>query len=216
MKEISNSALALMVVMAIVISAFGTFLGLSKLNQLGTGITGFATTASGTANLTVPASADISLIDNLNALGTLRINETNTSDIVDDYITVRNDGSVNVTIQVYAATQGSSSQYPNYQGWGPFASVSTDYSGCQESTPPESCFFIKCNSSQSGTQTNTTQCNNTYYALYNASGQADLLARLNFVDTVDEAVFGVNVTVPLGEPSGNKQQTLTFSASQST
>jgi hypothetical protein len=77
--------------------------------------------------------------------------------------------------------------------------------------------MVKCNSSISG-----YDCNHTYYRLDNStSDAAQLIVDLSNEDTVvngwrmDEATFGVNVTVPLGEPSGQKIQSVIILATDS-
>ncbi len=207
MKEMSNSTLALLVVSAIVVSVFGTLMSINRLNLLtgGAGVTGFATTATGTANLSVSASAAISFSDSLIEIGTLLPNQTNSSDDKNDWWRVLNDGGVNVSIEVYATSQGSGT-YLNNRGLGPFSTSTASTSGCiVPSTFVHTCFKIKCNSTATG-----LQCNNTYYPLWNQTGQNIMLIDLSYVDGSDYAVFGVNVTVPISEPSGNKQQQVTF------
>ncbi len=207
MKEISNSTLALMVVAAILVSVFGSFLSLSKLNQLD-GATGYATSATGKANLTVSAESSISIAtDDVIELGTLAVNETNTSDILNDWWTIENTGGVNVSVSLFYGTQGSGT-YANEKGFGPFSTETTQSGGCVDRLGDaiHTCFQVKCNSSLSG-----YDCNNTYYPLPASTG-GNLIVDLDYDPGVDLAVFGVNVTVPLDEPAGNKEQTVTFDA----
>lgn len=193
MKEVSNSTIALLVVLTIVVSVFGTMLSITRLSEVGiTGMLSNNATAVGAANLTVPASAFINLSDSLVELGSINPDFTNTSDDKDDWFFVRNDGSVNVSIDIYDA-----SQYTATAGSGPFSSLSTGI-GCLGQNP-RTCFMVKCNSTQSG-----YSCNNSYYAMPVSSG-TNFIVDLSNVDSQDEAVFGINVTVPQGEEAGNKQ-----------
>jgi len=208
MKQISNSTLALFVVLAIVVSVFGTLVSLSKLNQID-GISGmFSATASGKANLTVQSSAYINLTDDLIEFGTLDVAASNSSDHIDDWFRIRNDGSVNISVKVYdhASDPQSLSVLGDTAGMGPFSAAVAG--GCMVTSPDVTCFLIKCNSTLSG-----FDCNNTYYSLPTGSGASgDFLIDLDNDDDIDDAVFGVNVTVPLAEGPGNKEQQITFEA----
>ncbi|MBD3163713.1 hypothetical protein GF323_00770 [Candidatus Woesearchaeota archaeon] len=214
MREISNSTLALMVVAAIIVSVFGTFMSLSKLNQL-SGPTGFATSETGKANLTVSSTASISLVDDLIEMGTMDHNQTNWSYHlgIEDYWHVENNGGVNISIEIYSTAQGPGGTYEANQGIGPFITASTanDDSGCLKSDFNHSCFMVRCNSSLSGT------CDATYYPLSNntAGNNNKHLVDLDYQDSVDDAYFDINVTVPYGEPSGNKEIDVTFFAASS-
>jgi len=226
MKEISNSTLALLVVVAIVVSVFGILISLSKMSQQGAGgITGmFTSQLTGSANLTVPSTASIKWVagnGDVNStsinLGNVFPNATNTSDTANDFWTIENDGSVKVAIRISSSpfNQGglASGVYTNSTGYGPFLSNTSIATGCvNPTTLNHTCFMVKCNSTQSG-----IGCGNAYYPLGNETVTS---ARL-FVDDLeagddrDEVAFGVNVTVPLGEPSGQKIQYVTINAADS-
>ncbi|MBR9699937.1 hypothetical protein GOV09_05760 [Candidatus Woesearchaeota archaeon] len=221
MRELSNSSLALMVVLAIVISAFGTFMSMSKLSEIGgaVGLTGFATTDTGRANLTVPGGAFIVVFDDEIDLHVIQINKTNASGYgvnwVDDWWRIQNDGGVNFSVEVYidvaSGQLSGSGTYSGQRGWGPFNSTTSVATGCVDPTEVlHTCFRVKCNSTDSG-----DQCNNTYYSIYNKSGQAVLLNDLSYIDGSDIASFGINATVPPGEPAGTKIQFVTFEAAES-
>jgi len=201
MKEINNSTLALFVVMAIVVSVFGTLLSLNKLNQLGdTSITGMLSTTAtqtGTANLTVPSVAAINLTNNTVELGVIPVEEYNDSYNKDDYFRVRNDGTVNVSIQVKDASQLNQGLVDR-NGTGPFTSITTS-GGCLATTPA-TCFMIWCNKTQSG-----RNCNTTDKIAMRTEYTTVFLWALNSSDGSDVVWFGVNATVPRNEPSGKKQ-----------
>ena len=131
MKQISNEALLSLLVISIVVSVVGTVSNLNKINSLtpgfgGTypGVTGLASTGTGSVNLTIPSTASITLIDSTIDFGTCSPNGTiganlssndssaswgwpgactvNGSEPTDvDYFTLQNDGNddVNVSIQ---------------------------------------------------------------------------------------------------------------------
>jgi hypothetical protein len=72
--EISNKTLAILLIGAIAVSLFGTFVSLSKLNQLrGPGITGMATT--GQVNVTIQGKQSFTVRSNVN-FGILQPNST--------------------------------------------------------------------------------------------------------------------------------------------
>jgi len=216
MKELSNSTLALFVVTAIVISVFGTMLSVTKLNDVGlTGMASTTSTQTGTANLSVPATAYINLTDTLIAFGVMEIGGQNDSENANDWWMVRNDGSVNISIRVYSPggddQDGSGSPVA---GSGPFTSQTTGQ-GCLAQSSLAACFMVKCQNSSAVDAT----CNTTYDALpVSASGATSRLLINNLLpqpSANDTAFFGVNVTVPADEPSGNKEQTVTFFAEES-
>jgi hypothetical protein len=204
MKEISNSTLAMLVVLAITVSVFSTLVSLNRLNVLGggVGLTGFATTDIGIANVTVSATASINLTDRSVDLGTVTVMFSNDSDVRNDYFMLKNIGGVNVSIVAFSAAQAE-------DGRGAFTTTS-DSGGCIDPNP-DRCFEIKCNSSRTG-----FDCNDTYYVLYDTTGEAqDLVWDLSYVEGNDTATFGVNATVPPGEGAGLRSLGITFEAASS-
>ena len=224
MEDLSNATLAMFVVAAIAISVFGTMLSLSKLTDLSiTGLLSTNTSATGYANLSVPASSFINLTDTRIDLGQLDVGARNTSYTKNDWWTVRNDGTVNISIRIYStSTDDQNGNGTATDGRGPFSSTTTA-AGCLNNfgtvNIPNACFTVACNSTQSGNSTNNTAlCNTTYDALpINANGAASRLLAVNLSPTasIDQAVFGVNITVPEAEPAGLKEQDVTFLAAQS-
>jgi hypothetical protein len=140
MKEISNITLALLVVGTMIVSVFGTFISLNKITQFNNlgGVTGLAL-GTGIANLTVPESTTFELDDSLIELRELSVstdsvNNTNTSESVDDWWILRNVGTVNISIRIYShASSDQNVGGPQVAGRGPFTSSSVD-KGCLNSS----------------------------------------------------------------------------------
>jgi hypothetical protein len=211
MKEMSNSTLALFVIVAIVISIFGTLASLTKLNQLGTGagLTGMISqnaTVSGKANLSIPTSIWINATDNLVEIGSLNPGETNASDNKNDWWIVKNVGSVNISIDIYEHSTYAQDEI----GTGPFDQATT--SGCTDGAEPHTCFQIRCHNSTSSWST----CNTTWYGLPTEVDGNPLLKVLPPSEPNDTAWFGANVTIPLNTPSGTYTQQVLFHAAEST
>lgn len=121
--DLSNKALALILVAAIVVSLGGTLVSLDKLSSLG-GITGYATTTdTGTAQLTINGSVVITFVNNsidwgtgytnttgagiqyceMDSEGTMGANCTDFTTVSDGFW-IRNDGNVNVTLELLSNT----------------------------------------------------------------------------------------------------------------
>ena len=201
MKEMSNSTLALMVVAAILVSIIGSFISLTKLSEIGA--TGYASSGTGLANLSVPSTVDITVVDQLIELGTVEQGQANDSDQADiqDFWLVNNTGSVNVSLRIRDTSQ-------NAEGAGDGTNGFTGTTGCAAT---DTCFYIKCNSTQSG-----YDCNDTYYTTETAYGRYyiyDLSS--DAADAGPQAVFGVNISVPDNEQAGNKEWTVDIQGAQS-
>ena len=232
MREISNTGLVLLVVAAIVVSIGGTIFSISKIGQQPSNIiiTGLATSGIGTANLTVDTTASITLADDAINLGTIKPYDSNDSYQKNDFWKVNNDGSVNVSIQVYGTQQNG-----NGRGRGPFTTA-TSAGGCLNNvttlslpgysfSSSSSCFQIRCNSTLSAVNAsvNNIGCNATtnWTVLPAVAGQEVFIFDLDYRaggggnSVGDNATFAVNVTVPPDEPSGAKSQAVTFLAASS-
>ena len=218
MREISNSTLALLVVLAIVVSVFGSLMSLNRLDQLRGfgGITGLiATNATpvGRANLSVEAAVYLNLTadSEMIQLGVIDLGYGNDSITVDDYWHLINDGSVNVSIVVYSALQDNTDDGLK-NGSGIFSAESKPAGSCLEADP-STCFQIKCNTTESGYDCNSS----VWYPLQTdaAAGGEVYLFDLGPADASDEAWFAVNVTVPLAEPAGEKTLQVFFKAANS-
>lgn len=130
MKQISSKALMTLLVASVVVSVVGTVINFSKLSQLiplgsGQELTGFATTGTGTVNVTIASVASIVMSDNIIDFGSCGPNSsvgsnlsTNNSGLSwgapgvctlngtapanTDFFVIQNDGNkeVNISIQI--------------------------------------------------------------------------------------------------------------------
>ena len=93
--DLSNKSLALILVVAIVISLGGTIVSLDRLNKLNPhGFTGFATgNATGTANFSLQTNVVITFVNSLVNFGTGYVNATNNS----NYCEITTNGTFNGT-----------------------------------------------------------------------------------------------------------------------
>ena len=188
MAEPSNKALASLLVVLIVISGVSLFIVITK--TAGPGITGYASsTGVGVTNVTVSEATYINVTDNFINLGVLEPGSTNNSENVADYFNVQNDGSVDINISVYDEAS-------------PFSGT-----GCK--TTPNSCYQVHGVSASGGsidaTYTNVPR---------NATTQHGVCFDVPFVDGVDtdDCEIGVQMTIPVDEPSGTKSATMTIVA----
>ena len=225
MEDLSNATLAMFVVAAIAISVFGTLLSLSKINdfQSITGMLSTNTTSTAYANLSIAANAYINITDTYIQFGQIDIvSGRNSSQGIQDFWIVRNDGTVNISLRVYSTSaDDQNGNGTATSGRGPFSSTSTN-TGClaQKSEGPtnytakEACFLVAC----VFVNVSYGACNRTYDALpVNALGAGSrfLVVNLSNIDGNDTAFLGVNVSIPDSEPAGNKEQDVVFLASQS-
>jgi hypothetical protein len=220
MKQISNSMLALMVVMSIVISALGTFLSINKIGQTGWQYTGMAT-GTARANLTVPQIEGLEIFTELIQLGSIipsngSINYSNDSEAKQSWWGVKNTGTTNISIRIYSNSGtddqiGASDTRP---GRGPFTAATGSTAGdCMNSSDlSRRCFMVHCYNVSFSTGTAWPNCNATYEALPLNGGTGGgstsriLLSKLGSETANSTAYFGVNVTIPKGETSGDKLQ----------
>lgn len=185
---VSNSILAGLVAIALVISVGGLIITATSIQQAS--ITGAAT---GYANVTVATTVAISLTVYDVSFGSMQVNENNdTSDSIPPPFEVQNDGNVDVNVSVYATDLWNATGYqnptPNYLG----KCRDKDTSACG-----------------AGSVTSYTQIANTTNTTWYP------IRQLRFPAAFDEAYFDINVTVPMEEPPGPKSSTVTFTAIQS-
>ena len=196
MKEISNQAIAVLVVVSIVVSGVGMILAMSKLSEFDEmGLTGFAVvknaTGHGRANVTVPTRVYIEVLDGIIEFGTMDVGDNNNSQSISDYFTVENDGNVEIDIEA-------------------FAEQSIFTTGVNCSTVPNDCYQIACATNQSGF------CNLTYRNIQaNASSAQFIMTNMDFRAQWDEIQIGVNITIPEDELAGDKSGVITIAATQS-
>jgi len=216
MNALSRSVTVL-AVFAIVLSFFGFLASLGVLYP-GT-ITGAATTGTGEVNITVPAAADISMLNNsVNFTGTL-VGEnkvsTNGSDLTSACVGpdgcgfgIKNDGTVFVNITSAESAIDPLFESPQYNTASHFTlntSLGADLYG-----------DMPYNSSV-GYPRHTDYSTTESWAPVNYS--ACIVCQLNYTAEIsgpyywyDVAFVHVNVTVPEGEPAGAKGTTVTFTA----
>ena len=189
MKEVSNKAIGILVILAIAVSVTGMTVALNKIDSMPQ-ITGWASsTGTGQTDVTVAATTYITVPDGYIDLGTLEPGQTNNSDTVNDYFTVQNDGSKNVNLSVYDAN--------------------SLFSGTGCSSTPNTCYQAKGASNQSGI------AYTTYQQVQNDAGTAYVvISDLSYTDSQDEATIGVKATVPTDEPAGAKTTSMTIVATQ--
>ncbi|MBU1245571.1 MAG: hypothetical protein ABIJ20_02615 [Nanoarchaeota archaeon] len=184
-KKISNNLLSVLLSFAILTSVVGILASMNILSPL----TGAATSANATVNISVTSIASCTMADthiNFTALARGATNwseATNSSGygMVNDWHTLENDGNTNLTITV----------------WGSEA--------LWDSTNNDANWMARCNNTQSGT------CTTTYANVPNTVGSAiTVLTGLEPLDASDLASFGLNVTAPNDELTGSKSGTLTY------
>lgn len=206
---ISNDALAVLVVVAIVLTV-GSF-GLSAgLFGGGVPITGYAST-TGTATATVSATTVLTFTVSTVAFGTLDLgNQSDTSDGTPAPFTLQNDGSVdaNITISstnLFSTKPTSDNSNDGYLAFYSF-NATWDEAGTTGSTAfpsNNSASFINVNSSATG-------------GWRSMPGAARWMANCtDFSITSDALDIHINVTVPADEPSGAKSATVTVVSTQS-
>ncbi len=186
--KISNNSLAVLLVVAIVASVSGTWLSINFMDS----ITGAATSGSGTANLTVASVTSCSMLDNIVEFGSMARNEWNDSIDVNetvrgDWISIENDGNVNITVLVNSTNDLWTSQSAPTAYWGIFCAYSED---------------------------DNATCNGTNVSIpAGTDAPHTIIIGLSPVDDVDNISLGFNVTVPSDELSGDKNGTVLFTCS---
>ncbi len=187
--KISNNTLSVLLVVAIITSISGTWLSISFMDS----ITGAATSGSGTTNLTVASVTSCTMLDNIVEFGSMARNEWNSSDDVNesgvkgDWISVENDGNVNITILVNSTNDL----------W-------------QTQSAPTAYWAVFCQNSQDDNAT----CNNTNTNIPSGTGAPHtIVIGLSPINDVDNVSLGFNVTVPSDEVTGAKNGTVLFTCS---
>ena len=125
MGQISNQALTVLVLAAVVVSVAGTIVSINKVNQIFSGeVTGMAASTTGIVNVTLASIASIAIDDGQITFGSCLPNgsvgcnatSNSTGDpgccssngIWPDNITVRNDGNTNINVTVQTNILASS------------------------------------------------------------------------------------------------------------
>lgn len=208
-NEKLNQGLVVMLVAAIVVSIGSTLISLNKLSLIG-GITGFATSDTGTVQFQVNESTSIVLTDNTVDFGTCVLNTsglvTYDSDVVtgnsnssfncdglstEDYMVLENNGNVNVSVTLESSVNGPGlTQSPTSRGEFWFK-AGNDEAG-------------SCTSGLASTWTNISQASPTTYTV---------CSHLINVDTNDAIKIWYRIVLPDDTPSGTTHSaSITFNA----
>jgi len=184
-NEISNNVLAVLVGIGIVVSLVGVVFFANSASITGAPIVNVSS-ATGTTSLGVRGNLVLTLTDNAINLGDLELGETESSEDVNDFFTVQNDGSNDFDVYAYGTAS-------------PFTSPTNGANAI-----PNNYYQIHANSSESGT------ANYTYGNVPLQENKVLLVDALNKQNSQDAANIGVKVIIPSDEPEGSKSATLTI------
>jgi len=181
-----NNVLIVLIIFSILISLGGTWLTLGRLSP----IIGYGAGASGTTTVSVGESIDITLYNSTVAFGSMDIGDYNdTTDNSPTYFNISNDGSVYINVTASATDL-----------WGTQSNPSTYFNiSCRNETW-WSCDDAHSNDSSSSNPIGTVA--------------SIVIGGLPFNDTNDSVRVDIYVLVPVGEASGAKSSTVTFTASK--
>jgi hypothetical protein len=185
-NELSKNTLIMLGLIAFVVSMFSTVALLSP-----GGITGFVTQQIGSANVTVKGAVAITL-PTAQVVFRNEADETNNTlnaTAGPEPITVKNDGNVNVDVNL---TWGA-----DYSGFWAGTSAATDLQW--------GCAYVGQNASQCNNKSWMDDVNTTNFQAVNA---------LNYSDTNDTVHIHVRIHVPSDETPGKKNTTITIDATE--
>lgn len=186
MQDISNKALAELVLLAVVVSLAGTLVTISQLNPVTGGVTG-------QAKVNVTAVVAISLPVNSVDFGTLfqGASESTTDDSPAPLL-IQNDGGVDVNI--------SASGTPLFSGTGGGDNTAS--------------FQYKARVNPSETGSFNTGSSVMSFTNVTTSVLTGFINQLKYGDSADSAYIDLQVKIPMDESLGQKNATLTFTAIQ--
>lgn len=199
---ISNDALAVLVVVAIVLTV-GSFGLNAGFFGGGVPVTGFAST-TGTATATVSATTVLTFTVSSIAFGSLDLgNQSDTADGSPAPFTLQNDGSVDANITISATNLFSTKPTSDNSNDGYLAFYSFNVTVNEAGTVPfTNSTYLAVNTSQTG-------------SWKSMPGAARWIANCtDFSITSDALNIDINVTVPRDEPSGSKSSTVTVVSTQ--
>ncbi|MBI2136834.1 hypothetical protein HYU06_07215 [Candidatus Woesearchaeota archaeon] len=149
-------------------------------------------TGTGTTSFTIVSNIILNLNDSTVSLGSLTINQNRSSEDVNDWFNIINEGTIAFNLYAYGATIFNS----------PFLTSTNNANRI-----PNNYYLIHANTSLSGT------ANTTYRPVPATIANKTLLVQsLNYVDGLDSAKIGILVLVPSDEPAGAKSATVTLYA----
>ena len=191
MVEISNKAISILVITAILISLVGIFMGKE-------GITGMASAENQTTqvSLYVTSGVDINLTDNSVSFGNMLNEGWNNSETVNDNITAENVGSTIIDVEYWA----NQSLFVKKNG-------TTNQNNPSRGDPDES-FKIKVLNVGGCSENNVTSYTNA------TIGFSNIKALVGDCANGDKFTVGFEVYVPNYEPAGSKISTVYFRATQ--
>ncbi len=216
MGGVSHKTLVVLLIIAIIVSITGTLISIQRLSKLG--VSGFATSGVGMANLTIMSSRAITVHNNINfgagyvTDGTICVMESNATapepncngdpeaavgwddrPLNIQYFVISNSGNVYTNI-TFNASQNATEWIGNYSGVGAWLG------GHEDSNALGAC----------GNLITNYQVLSTGKPKYLCSGTG-----LNWVDGNDTILAAVKVAIPSSVPPGsNKQVTVTFYAQE--
>ncbi|MFH1849776.1 MAG: hypothetical protein ABH879_06335 [archaeon] len=225
MKQVSNTALSILLIVAVCMSIGGTLLSLSfisKLREVPPGITGFAASDTGTANISIIGAASIQINNNIDfGAGTVSSDDAHLTHVdtetTDNYGTfnncssshthpecrgleVENDGNLRVNVTMSASLDDDT-----------FFSGNPAQSGFD--------FFVKQGNRTGGEENSCKNITGGYNLTPLSWTDIPTTARLicgnlSYSDGNDTMLVEFNVTIPTDEPTGQKWNTFTFSVIQ--
>ncbi len=233
--DISNKSLATLLIVAIVVSIGGTWLVIDRAPGI-LQITGAPSTDTGTATVTIESTASVRFAVNTINFGTGKVNTSvgNTECILDSNgtndsnkcinftaqfgnLSLENDGSVNVTVQLAsdvaaAAFIGGSGVPPQFK----YAVVQNETMSCRNGTGgggnvislpiTSNCTTIN------GVGGNCTIFPDFWANVNTTSPGTTICQRLLYNNTDDSIGIEVNITIPFDAPAGTKTATFTATA----
>lgn len=203
-SQVSNNFLIVLILATIMFSVIGTWISLTKLSPL-TGLV--PAPGIGLVNVTINSSVSFSLNpQSVNFTGLNPGGSDNTIDLNPPPFNITNDGSVliNITVKIGASL---------FTGTGSGQNTSTFQACCGNHTSDGLCAQNKLNSP---TDNRSTLCSDSTTFLNLSTTAIKYIAFQDFADNNDTRLLHLNVTAPPDEPTGQKDATLTFTASQAT
>lgn len=224
MDDISNRTLLGLLLVAIIVSAVGTFVSISRISSLRLpllSLTGLAT-GTGTSNVTIASTIGVSVVDSLIDFGNGYYNGACTSGLA-----TLNGTLMNATCWVNTTATGPNNWNPNHvienTGSGNFelnASTSNPSSAeawlCANSNCPGTtgaAFFLYASNNESNA------CGGTAYApqLLNDTAtmngnNTQLCSNVNYQDNQDSINVSAQAIVPKDASAGGKVLTVTYTA----
>lgn len=183
-NDISNKALAVLVLLGVGISLLGFLNAVSNSDKLSGMIPVNLTQNTSTTSFKILAVLFLNLTDGTINLGDLDVEATNDSEVRSDWFNITNDGTISFTVKAYGTAS-------------PFTST---LSGAN--VLPNNFYKVHTNFTQSGT------ANFTYVNVPNSTAPHTLITGLTKTTGSDKAAFGIRVTVPDDEDAGSKSANL--------